>query len=126
MSLALDDFKTWLSAGIAAAAPVDVNWLPDAPDEVVAVAKLPSSGSTLFDGAFEVAHVQVRSRAATDAAAETLALEVHAFISGQEGSAAMGSSYVLSIAPVGPPAFFVRDASARTVYVATYQVTAAV
>lgn len=123
MSLALADLESWL-AGEVPAAPIEVNWQPDAPDECVTIATLPGAGGIVFDGAFEVTHVQVRTRSTTDADAEALALQVHAALSSAESSTQMGGTYVLTVEPGAVPAFFTRDVQQRTTYMATYQVTA--
>ena len=125
MSLALADLQTYLSV-TGGFANVQLNRLQDEPDQAIAVSV--AGGSTpILDGAFEGTHVHIRVRDTTDAAAETLALQVHAFMSGSEGSFQMGSTYVLTIEPAtGPPEYFDRDVVNRTTYMVTYLVTVAV
>lgn len=120
MAIPLATVAEFLTAsGITA--PVNINWLPATPDEIVVVTG--SGGATVsIDGAFETAHVHIQCRAATDAAAETLALQVHRVLAPltTQGSVQMGATHVLSAAPMAPPSFLMRDQEDRTTYLGTY------
>lgn len=125
MSLSLADLETYLTT-TGGFANVQLNRLQDEPDSAIAVS---SAGGTtpILDGAFESTHVHCRVRGTTDASAETLALQLHAFMSSHEGSFQMGSTYVLSVVPAsGPPQYFDRDVTNRTTYMVSYEFTVAV
>lgn len=123
MSLALSDLQAYLASSFS---NVQLNRLQDTPDEAIAVSTAGGT-SPILDGAFESTSVHLRVRALTDAAAETLALAVHAFLSAHEGSFQMGNTYVLSMSPnSGPPQYFERDVSNRTTYMGSYEIIVAV
>ncbi len=125
MSLSLADLQTYMST-TGGFANVQLNRLQDEPDAAIALA-VAGGTAPILDGAFESTHVHVRVRDTTDALAEALALQVHAFLSGHEGSLTMGTTYVLTVEPSsGPPQYFDRDVLNRTIYMATYQFTVAV
>lgn len=116
MALALDDLVTWLGGlGLPGGPAVDANWMPDTPAVIVVVA---SAGGTvpILDGAFEKGNVHVRCRADSDQAAEAIALAIHKAIASTDGSFTMGTTYVMSLEPMGPPSFFARDQDNRTTY----------
>jgi len=121
--LLLSDLETFV-AGLGLGAPVNLNRLPDTPDSIIVASTAPG-GAVLYDGAFEVVHVQYRIRGGPndDAAAETLALALHQALVAHESSFQMGSTYVLSIQPLSSPTYAGRDVDLRTVYVSTYQFT---
>jgi len=123
MAIPLSSLATWLTGqGIA---NVCINWVPDTPDAVVVVS---GGGGTApeMDGLFEGTHIHVTTRTASDAAAETTALHVHALLSpiNVGGSLTIGETRVLGITPSAPPTFLGRDLRNRTMYIATYLVMA--
>lgn len=127
MSLALADVQAWLEAAFPGT-PVQLNRLQDQPDEVICINNV-GGGSPCIDGAFEEAFLIVRVRAAPndDTTAETLALAVHAYISANQGSKQMGTTYVMSILPSsGPPTYSGQDVDLRSIYQGSYQVKVAV
>ncbi len=129
MTLELGDLQAWLSAELVTAgytAPVQINRLPDDPDEVVVVQQ--GTGTALLvDGAFEGTAVHVRSRGTSDEEAEALAKAVHAVLVSAAQSFAMGTTYVLYVEPShGPPAYLDRDVSNRSVYAGEYEFVVAV
>ena len=125
MSLALADLQEYLTTG-GPFANVQLNRLQDEPDQAIAVS-VAGGSSPILDGAFEATTVHIRIRGTTDEAAETLALEVHAFLSAHQGSYQMGSTYVLTMSPAsGPPQYFDRDVNNRTTYMGSYEITVAV
>jgi hypothetical protein len=121
MALPLDDLKTWLLAG--GIPTVGVNWLPDTPDDIVIIQ---GDGGTppIQNGAFEQGHILIRSRSATDADAEALAIQVHQLITGVEQSFMAGSTFVQTVQSIaGPPRYLSRDVDKRTTYAAIYAFT---
>jgi len=125
MSLSLSDLATYLTT-TGGFTNVQLNRMQDEPDQAIAVSAA-GGAAPILDGAFESTHVHVRVRDTTDAEAETLALQVHAFLSSHEGSFQMGSTYVLSIEPAsGPPQYFDRDVDNRTTYMGMYMFYVAV
>lgn len=125
MSLSLSDLATYLTT-TGEFEDVQLNRLQDKPDEAIAVTAVGGT-APILDGAFESTTLHVRIRSTTDAAAETLALALHAFLSAHEGSFTMGDTYVLSMSPAsGPPQYFDRDVDNRTTYMGSYDITVAV
>lgn len=120
--LGLNDLQAWLTAN-EILDPL-INRMPESPPEAVVFSTVGGTAQ-IMDGAFEVQHIQVRSRALNDAAAETVAKQVHALINANPGSQQMGSTYVLSIEPQGVPVYLERDFEQRTTYACTYLVTTA-
>lgn len=122
MSL-LDDLRDYLTAGLPSGTTVDVNFLPDSPDQIVVASQ--SGGTDLqFDGAAITAKVHLRSRGSPDddPGAELLALAAHDVLLKATGSFTMGSTYVIYAQPTaGPPSYLERDANQRTVYLAEYE-----
>lgn len=125
MSLALSDLQEYLT--VTGEFPnVQLNRLQDEPAEAIAVSSVGGT-APILDGAFESTTLHLRVRAETDAAAETTALAIHAFLSANQGSFQMGTTYVLSMSPVsGPPVYFDRDVDNRTTYMGSYEITVAV
>jgi len=118
--LALSDLAAFLTSVVPSGFTVAVNRLPDSPDEVVAVNVMPGGRGLLVDGAFQEVMVQVRCRAATDAAAEQASLAVDLALV-DSAPVVMGATYVTSVVPsAGPPAYFERDVENRTVYYCKY------
>jgi len=116
MAVALDSVATWLTGkGIS---NVLVNWMPDTPNAVVVLSA--SGGAPVMDATFDNQYVHVRCRAATDEAAEALALSVHSLLK-LVGGITMGSTFVLqAMSATGPPAYLLRDVDQRTTYFASY------
>lgn len=121
----LDDLVAWVDGAVdtpvASAPQAGANWLPDEPDAVVVVS---AAGGTppLFDGAFEPVLVHVRCRDSSDAAAETLSLQVHELVAGSAGSFTMSSTRVLwAEATKGKPVLLDRDVKERSIYVGEYE-----
>lgn len=123
MAVALDDFQAFIAGGVAGSV-VNINRQPDAPDACVTIMATGGLPQT-FEGAFEGQHFMIRSRDVTDEAAEALAKAVHEFLSANQSSQQIGSSYVLCLEPQAPPSYFSRDVDNRTTYSATYLVTSA-
>lgn len=116
--LALEDAKTWLAEQLDDVT-VMINRLPDgAPDQLVVIQGT-GGGGTLIEGAFEHSHLHVRSRAATDAEAETLARSVHAAFC-IRGTITMGSTQVLMAEPLSTPSYYGPDPQRRAIYTAVY------
>ena len=125
MSLALNDLYTYLTT-TGGFTNVQLNRLQEAPDAAIAVS-VAGGTSPILNGSFESTSVHVRCRGANDQSAESLALQMHAFMSNHEGSFTMGSTYVLSVEPAsGAPQYFDRDVMNRTTYVGSYLFTVAV
>ncbi len=130
MSLSLTDVANYLESQFVVpnnlTVAIQVNRLQDTPDAAISFTTA-GGGLPIMDGAFETCHVRFRVRDTNDALAETLALSLHEFWSGHEGSFAMGSTYVMSVMPSsGPPQYFDRDVDNRTTYMGTYQFYVAV
>ena len=127
MSIHLADVAAWLQAEFPAV-PVQINRLQDAPDEVIC--NNVQGGPQILEGAFEESYVIVRVRGVrndgshptSDADAEALSLAVHAFISAEQGSMELGTTYVMSIFPSsGPPSYSGQDVDLRPLYQGSYQ-----
>ncbi len=124
MSLAISDLVTWINdnafAGVSPAPATGGNWMPDQPGEIVVVSAA-GGGESIVEGAFEPSKVHIRSRAASDTLAETLARKVHALIMGVENTFTMGTTRVLWVdTTAGAPSYLSKDDSDRVTYLGEY------
>lgn len=117
--LNLSDLAAFVEAVITPT-PVFINRIPDAPDQLVMVSITHGGRGFLSDGAFQEVVIHTRTRAATDAEAETIALALDAGLMNTT-PLQMGVTYVRQAYPMGgPPCYFERDPENRTVYFCDY------
>lgn len=118
--LRLADLAAYVQGIVPSGTAVTINRIPDSPDQLVMVSIAHGGRGFLVDGAFQEVVVHTRSRAASDADAETLALAVDAGLLNATpltlGAAAVREAYPAG----GPPCYFERDVQNRTVYFCDY------
>lgn len=122
MSL-LDDLGAWATAdaSLPTGTTVQLNRMQDAPDAVIVFNLAPSGTDLQFEGAFIGTKVHVRSRGATDAAAEEILLAFHSLVAAQPGTFQAGSTRVLWADCTALPAYIDRDEDQRSIYGAAYE-----
>lgn len=102
----------------------DFNHLPEHPDEVAVITEIPGLWTTRYEEAFDMAQIQIRARAPSDApylARDNIAAIDHIWADMYHLPFFLDDSYVMNVERFGgPPFFLTTDHKGRQSYAGNY------